>query len=145
MKLRPRAFGPRQPAGCDPGFQAASGKRIPGLAAFLAAVLVGVTAGCVPFRSLETSLPGKPTELACIDRCRDIQGSCNADARFDYRQCQAGYGESFRDYRRCLASAFERSDCVYPWWPCAENRFGYCANRAAECKDACRSPASTAQ
>ncbi len=83
-------------------------------------------------------LPGQLAELSCIGGCQGVRDQCNADARYSYRQCQAGYSEAFVDYRWCLASAFERSECGYPWWSCAENLYGYCANRATECAQACR-------
>ncbi|WP_373508216.1 hypothetical protein, partial [Thiocapsa sp.] len=86
-----------------------------------------------------TSLPEQLAELSCIGGCQGARDTCNANARYDYRQCQAGYSQAFVDYRWCLASAFERSECGYPWWSCAENLYGYCANRAAECERACRS------
>ena len=102
-----------------------------GLSSLLLAVLSG---GCAQ----SPGLPGQLAELSCIGACKSARDRCNADARYDYRQCQAGYSEAFVDYRRCLASAFERSDCGYPWWSCAENLYGYCANRAVECEQACR-------
>lgn len=106
-----------------------------GLASLLLAALA---CGCA--RSPDaTSLPEQLAELSCIGACQGARDRCNADARYDYRQCQAGYSQAFVDYRWCLASAFERSECGYPWWSCAENLYGYCANRAAECERACRS------
>jgi hypothetical protein len=96
--------------------------------------LAALSGGC----ARSPGLPGQLAELSCVGSCQGARDRCNADARYDYRQCQAGYSEAFVDYRRCLASAFERSECGYPWWSCAENLYGYCANRAAECVQACR-------
>ncbi|UHD15523.1 hypothetical protein [Thiocapsa bogorovii] len=101
-------------------------------------LLAALSGGCAQ----APGLPGQLAELSCIGACQGARDRCNADARYDYRQCQAGYSEAFVDYRWCLASAFERSECGYPWWPCAENLYGYCANRAAECEQACRPQAS---
>ena len=95
--------------------------------------------GCSRPLVLDATLPQQINELGCISDCRATKDQCDADARVDYRQCQAGYGEAFRDYRWCLASSFERGECGYPWWSCAENLHGYCANRAAECEEGCRS------
>jgi hypothetical protein len=106
-----------------------------GLASLLLAALA---CGCARSPG-STSLPEQLAELSCIGACQGARDRCNADARYDYRQCQAGYSQAFVDYRWCLASAFERSECGYPWWSCAENLYGYCANRAAECERACRS------
>ncbi len=97
-------------------------------------VLAALSGGCAQ----APGLPGQLAELSCIGGCQGVRDQCNADARYDYRQCQAGYSEAFVDYRWCLASAFERSECGYPWWSCAENLYGYCANRATECEQACR-------
>lgn len=119
------------------GFRPRAPRPIIGLAAL---ALVALSGGCVQPGTLGGHLPRQLTEIGCISRCREIQANCNADARFDYRRCQAGYSEAFRDYRWCLASAAERSECGYPWWPCAENLFGACANRAAECESTCRTP-----
>lgn len=110
-------------------------KGILGLAALVGGIL---SSGCAHNQSGDATLSSRIAEVACVSRCKGVQDSCNADARFDYRQCQAGYSEAFRDYRWCLASAVSRSECGYPWWPCAENLYGYCANRAAECERACR-------
>lgn len=76
--------------------------------------------------------------IGCLDACHAKQERCIADARDDYRQCQAGYDSTFRAYRWCLASASEQEECGYPWWSCAENRYGYCANRHSDCTRACR-------
>jgi hypothetical protein len=97
-------------------------------------LLAALSSGCAQ----SPGVPGQLAELSCIGACQGVRDQCNADARYDYRQCQAGYSEAFVDYRWCLASAFERSECGYPWWSCAENLYGYCANRAAECEQACR-------
>jgi hypothetical protein len=93
--------------------------------------------GCAQPGSVQT-VPNQLAELACIGRCKSQQEACNADARHDYRQCQAGYTQDFTTYRWCLASAMQRGECGYPGWPCAENLYGYCANRATECARACR-------
>lgn len=95
--------------------------------------------GCSHPLVSDAPLPQQVAEVRCISECRATKDRCDADARFDYRQCQAGYGEAFREYRWCLASSFERRECGYPWWSCAENLYGYCANRAAECEAGCRS------
>jgi hypothetical protein len=87
---------------------------------------------------LDATLPQQVAEISCIDRCHSTKDRCDADARDDYRQCQAGYGDSFRAYRWCLASASDRDQCGYPWWSCAANLFGDCANRDSECERACR-------
>lgn len=108
-------------------------------ARLLALGLSSLLLAALPFGCAQSpSLPEQLAELSCIGGCQGARDKCNADARYDYRQCQAGYSEAFVDYRRCLASAFERSECGYPWWSCAENLYGYCANRAAECEQACR-------
>lgn len=107
-------------------------------------LLAGLSCGCARSPG-SASLPERLSELSCIGGCQGARDRCNADARYDYRQCQAGYSEAFRDYRWCLASAFERSECGYPWWSCAENLYGYCANRAVECERACRSHATASR
>ena len=89
---------------------------------------------------LDATLPRQVAELGCLSECRATREACNADARDEYRQCQAGYSSSFRVYRWCLASASEQGECGYPWWSCAENRFGYCTNRYRDCASACRPP-----
>jgi hypothetical protein len=99
-------------------------------------------AGCSGTSGLGTSLPQTMAEIRCVSDCQAVKDQCQDDARFEYRQCQADYSRAFRDYRWCLASAVERSDCGYPWWSCAENLYGYCANRGAECESACRSASS---
>jgi len=88
---------------------------------------------------LDSTLPQQFAEISCVNSCRVTKEACDKDARYDNRQCQAGYSESFRDYRWCLASAIDREDCGYPWWPCAENLYGYCINRYNDCERACRS------
>lgn len=96
--------------------------------------------GCAKPLVLDATLPQQFAEIDCIETCRSTKESCNADARYDYRQCQAGYTQSFSDYRWCLASASSKQDCGYPWWPCAENLYGYCSNRYNDCKRACERP-----
>lgn len=87
---------------------------------------------------LDATLPQQLAEVSCVEECRVTKEQCDEDARYDYRQCEAGYGKSFHDYRWCLASASESKECGYPWWPCAENLYGYCSNRYNECASACR-------
>lgn len=93
---------------------------------------------CAGTRTPEAALSQRVAEIGCVSACRTTQDDCNADARAEYRQCQAGYTSAFRAYRWCLASASEPEQCGYPWWSCAENRFGYCTNRYRECASACR-------
>lgn len=88
---------------------------------------------------LDETLPQQLAEISCVEDCRLTKERCDADARYDYSQCQAGYQETFRSYRWCLASSGSRDDCGYPWWSCAENLYGYCSNRYQECERACRS------
>jgi hypothetical protein len=116
--------------------------RLAGICGFAVLLTIIPIAGCSGTSGLNTSLPQTMAEIRCLSDCRAVKDQCQADARFDFRQCQADYSRTFRDYRWCLASAFERSDCGYPWWSCAENLYGYCANRAAECETACRSASS---
>jgi hypothetical protein len=94
-------------------------------------------AGCAKPLVLDATLPQQFAEISCIEDCRVTKENCTADARYDYRQCEAGYDKSFGDYRGCLASALNREECGYPWWSCAENLYGYCVNRYNECKSAC--------
>lgn len=97
----------------------------------------GVVLSCLLLAACAT-LPRQMAEIRCVEQCQLTKDQCDADARYDYRQCQAGYAESFRAYRWCLAAASERDQCGYPWWSCAENRFGYCTNRYHECAQHCR-------
>ncbi|EXJ13867.1 hypothetical protein [Imhoffiella purpurea] len=99
------------------------------------AILLG---GCAKPLVLDATLPQQFAEIACVEECRATKEQCDADARYDYRQCQAGYDTSFRTYRWCLASAIDRDDCGYPGWSCAENLYGYCSNRYHDCEKACR-------
>jgi hypothetical protein len=96
-----------------------------------------LAAGCAQPGSVQDG-PNQLAELACIGRCKAVQEACNEDARYDYRQCQAGYSQEFTAYRWCLASAVRPSDCGYPGWTCAENFYGFCSNRASECARDCR-------
>jgi hypothetical protein len=121
---------------------ARSRRRLLRLATLGLAALATLSAGCARPPTPDAAFPRQLAELGCIGNCQGVRDRCNADARYDYRQCQAGYSESFSDYRRCLATELDRSRCGYPWWSCAENLYGYCANRAAECEQACRSPAA---
>jgi hypothetical protein len=116
--------------------------RLDRLASLGLAALATLWTGCAGGPTPDAGLSRQLAELSCIGGCQGVRDRCNADARYDYRQCQAGYAESFGDYRRCLATELDRSRCGYPWWSCAENLYGYCANRAAECEQACRSPAT---
>ncbi len=86
-------------------------------------------------------LPQQFAVLGCLEDCRVTKERCDQHARYDYRQCQAGYARSFQDYRWCLASAWTYEDCGYPWWSCAENLYGYCSNRQLECERACEGAA----
>lgn len=86
--------------------------------------------------SLPQQIAASLAENACINRCQATKDGCDDDARFEYAQCQAGYGQGVRGYRRCLASSAQK--CGYPWWSCSENNYGYCTNRYWECRDACR-------
>lgn len=97
-----------------------------------------VLTACAKPLVLDATLPQQFAELGCIEECRVTKEGCDANARYDYRQCQAGYSSSMSVYRWCLASASEQGECGYPWWSCAENRFGYCTNRHSECVHACR-------
>lgn len=103
----------------------------------LAAVSLLLVACTQPIRSGD-DLVRELQQIGCISRCQEIKDRCDADARFDYAQCQAGYSGAMRDYRWCLADA--GGECGYPWWSCSENRYGYCTNRYWECHTACRRP-----
>jgi hypothetical protein len=109
----------------------------PGIAILMGSLLL---AACSQPLVLDQSLPQQVAanlaENACVNRCQATKGGCDDDARFEYAQCQADYGQDLRGYRRCLASSAEK--CGYPWWSCSENNYGYCTNRYWECRDACR-------
>jgi hypothetical protein len=105
-------------------------------AALLATLLAGCTQPLVMDQTLPQQIATNLAENACINRCQATKNTCDGEARFDYAQCQADYGQAFRDYRRCNASSMEK--CGYPWWSCSENNYGYCTNRYWECRDACR-------
>ncbi|WP_157817916.1 hypothetical protein [Candidatus Thiodictyon syntrophicum] len=77
-------------------------------------------------------------EIGCLSRCQSVKDRCDDDARYDYRQCEAGYQVAQRDFRWCNSSS--EPECGYPWWSCSENLYGYCTNRFRECSDACRQP-----
>lgn len=120
-------------------------RRSPAIGRRLSATLMGAAlisllllGGCSRSPGTGPTLSERASQLACVNACRETLEECEQEARFEYRQCQAGYSAAFRDYRWCLASALERGECGYPWWACAENRFGYCSNRATECERACR-------
>jgi hypothetical protein len=135
MRTRPFIHGSKPGEGLPETTQLGARSSARLLALVLSSLLLAaLSSGCAQ----SPGLPGQLAELSCIGGCQGVRDQCNADARYDYRQCQAGYSEAFVDYRWCLASAFERSECGYPWWSCAENLYGYCANRAAECEQACR-------
>jgi hypothetical protein len=109
---------------------------------FMAAVSISLllaAAGCT--RSLfSEDLSRRVAENACINRCQNVKDQCDADARFDYQQCQAGYQAAQRTLRWCNAS--DQENCGYPWWSCSENLYGFCTNRYWECHTACRRPRS---
>ncbi|WP_082806206.1 hypothetical protein [Marichromatium gracile] len=85
-------------------------------------------------------LPRQLAIAACIGQCDSAREHCRASARADYRDCEADHTEAFRDYRWCLSEVGtfnDELDCGYPWWSCAENLYGYCANRHRACREAC--------
>jgi hypothetical protein len=101
----------------------------------LVVTLAALMAGCSTPLVLDETLPQQIETIGCISQCEDRKTRCDDDARFDYAQCEADYKAAWRGYRRCNA----RSDdnCGYPWWRCAENRYGYCSNRYWECREDC--------
>jgi hypothetical protein len=101
-------------------------------------------AACSKPLVLDATLPQQFAEIDCVEQCRLTKEKCIADARYDYRQCEAGYGSSFNKYRWCLASASDKEQCGYPWWSCSENLYGYCTNRHSECQQVCRRGGSSA-
>ncbi|NCA69500.1 MAG: hypothetical protein EOM91_05210 [Sphingobacteriia bacterium] len=116
-------------------------------ARWIAATLVSflLLASCAPAQQSGKPWSQRLEERQCIEACQTTKAACETAARFDYRQCQADYSQAFRDYRWCLAAAANRGDCGYPWWPCAENSFGACANRASACERACRATPAPAE
>jgi len=104
-----------------------------GWAAAAAAVLIALT-GC----AARDAVVRQVHENACRNRCQTVKDQCDDDARYDYRQCEAGYQRAQRDFRWCNSSS--EPECGYPWWSCSENLYGYCINRFRECSDACRQP-----
>ena len=107
-----------------------------------------IAMGCLPLLLLsacdkplvvDATLPQQFAVNGCIGECRIAKQRCEDDARYGYRQCQAGYAASFRNYRWCLASGRDTKDCGYSWWSCAENLYGYCFNRFTECTQVCES------
>lgn len=76
------------------------------------------------------------TEFNCISQCQVVKDRCDANARWDYRQCETGYGDAQSDYLWCNSRGEEQ--CGYPWWSCSQNLYGYCTNRFHECQEACR-------
>ncbi|NEX19050.1 hypothetical protein G3480_01750 [Thiorhodococcus mannitoliphagus] len=105
----------------------------------MAGVLIPLLAlgGCAKSLSPDGPVPQQFVELSCLADCRTDKNNCDEEARYDYRQCEAGYANAFRGYRWCLASALGEDECGYPWWPCAGNLYGYCSNRYQECQRAC--------
>lgn len=101
-------------------------------------LVLGSLAGCASHLRLDEPLGEEIRENGCINRCQATKSKCDADARYKYSQCQAGYGESWTDFRYCRASAAVPSECGYPWWGCSENLYGYCTNRYSECYENCR-------
>ncbi len=124
-----------------------SGRRLAGTLAILTAGILILSlpllTGCAGAGGPAGGVFGRMAEAGCVSQCRAIKDECVADARFEYRQCEAGYSQTFRDHRWCLASAFKRDECGYPWWSCAQNGYGYCINRASECEQACRAAAAS--
>jgi len=115
-------------------FRSPTARRV-SLAAILAAPLL-LTA-CAESMVLKAPEEERVAVLGCLDRCQQQRDSCQTRAREDYNQCEASWKANFRDYRWCLASASEPGECGYPWWSCAENHFGACANRYHECRQSC--------
>lgn len=102
-------------------------RRPPPAIATVAALITALLAvsGCTQVR-----------EIGCTSECRTAKEKCDDNARYQYRQCEAGYATAQRDYRWCNSSSAE--ECGYPWWSCSENLYGYCTNRFNECLLACR-------
>ena len=96
---------------------------------------LGLT-GCAQFSRDAEYLTRQAREITCISRCQGVKEACDADARYDYQQCQAGYVTAQRNFRWCNADHAE--SCGYPWWSCSENLYGYCTNRYWECRRACQ-------
>lgn len=111
------------------------GRRLAGRLAAAAAILLAL-AGCAQPSKTWDDVARQIQIVGCTSRCQETKDRCDADAAFDYAQCQAGYSTAKRDYRWCLAAG--NRQCGYPWWSCSENRYGYCTNRYWECYAACR-------
>ena len=88
--------------------------------------------GCADFLTLYRT----GTEIACVSQCMEVKERCDADARWDYRQCETRYAVAQHDYLWCNAS--DEAQCGYPWWSCSQNLYGYCTNRYRECQEGCR-------
>jgi hypothetical protein len=73
----------------------------------------------------------------CLSNCRATKEKCDADARYAFQQCEAGYSESWTNHRYCQSTSAQPDECGYPWWSCSQNLYGYCSNRYWECRDAC--------
>ncbi len=115
-------------------------RHAPGIRLFASLMTLALLAGCGRPLSLDSTIPRKVAEIGCVSRCQSAKDTCDADARYAYRQCETGYSEAIRDYRWCQASGDEQ--CGYPWWSCAENLYGYCSNRYWDCRNACRATES---
>lgn len=98
----------------------------------VAAALLLTLAGC------NARVVRDDKEVACVNRCRETREQCDDNARWEYKQCQAGYSAAQRDYRWCNSADWDQ--CGYPWWSCSQNLYGYCSNRDAECRRTCRRP-----
>ena len=102
---------------------------------------IGLLAGCAQPPGGDGEVGRGLAVNACINRCQATKDKCDADARYDFAQCEAGYSTSWSDYRWCQSSALGTPNCGYPWWSCSQNLYGYCSNRYWECRDACRAKA----
>jgi hypothetical protein len=103
-------------------------------AAFAALLLV--LAGCAQLQRNTATLQRRVHEIGCTSECRKAKEQCDDNARYQYRQCEAGYVAAQRDFRWCNAKDWD--ECGYPWWSCSENLYGFCTNRFNECALACR-------
>lgn len=87
--------------------------------------------GCADFPTLTRT----GTAIACVSQCMEVKDRCDADARWDYRQCETRYAVAQNNYLWCHSS--DKVQCGYPWWSCSQNLYGYCTNRYRECQDTC--------